>query len=158
MLCSRSCPGIWYLSYLGCSVSTASSLFCVQPFICTTSPCIFHFILESISWRAISLFLMSAWYATVWVKSDLFDLFLMKTRALAGGSDGKESDDGAGDLVWSLVWEDPLRRKWLSTPGFLDGEFHGQRSLAGYSPWGRKESDMTERLKLWRWLSISDDI
>ena len=31
-----------------------------------------------------------------------------------------------------------------STPVFLPGEFHGQRSLAGYSPWGRKESDMTE--------------
>ena len=30
----------------------------------------------------------------------------------------------------------------------LAGEFHGQRSLAGYSPWGFKESDMTERLTL----------
>ena len=33
------------------------------------------------------------------------------------------------------------------TPGFLPRESHGQRSLAGYSPRGRKESDMTERLK-----------
>ena len=31
---------------------------------------------------------------------------------------------------------------------FLPGEFHGQRSLAGYSPWGGKESDMTEQLTL----------
>ena len=30
------------------------------------------------------------------------------------------------------------------TPVFMPGEFHGQRSLAGYSPWGHKESDMTE--------------
>ena len=30
------------------------------------------------------------------------------------------------------------------TPVFLPGEFHGQRSLEGYSPWGHKESDMTE--------------
>ena len=30
----------------------------------------------------------------------------------------------------------------------LAGEFHGQRSLEGYSPWGHKESDMTERLTL----------
>ena len=30
------------------------------------------------------------------------------------------------------------RRKWQPTPGFLPGESHGQRSLAGYSPWGRK--------------------
>ena len=46
--------------------------------------------------------------------------------------------------VWFLDQEDPRRRK--STPVFLPREFHGQRSLAGYSPWGRKESDTTERL------------
>ena len=38
----------------------------------------------------------------------------------------------------------PWRRKWKHTPGFLPGESHGQRSLVGYSPWGPKESDMTE--------------
>ena len=32
------------------------------------------------------------------------------------------------------------------TPVFLPGEFHGQRSLEGYSPWGCKESDTTEQL------------
>ena len=48
--------------------------------------------------------------------------------------------------VRSLGWEDPRRRKWQPTPVFLPGEFYGQRSLAGYSPWGCKESDMTERL------------
>jgi len=37
-------------------------------------------------------------------------------------------------------------KKWQPTPLFLPGEFHGQRSLAGYSPWGHKELDMTERL------------
>ena len=43
----------------------------------------------------------------------------------------------------------PWRRKWQSIPVFLLGEIHGQkRSLAGYSPWGFKESDMTERLTL----------
>ena len=35
----------------------------------------------------------------------------------------------------------PWRRAWQSTPGFSPGESHGQRSLVGYSPWGRKESD-----------------
>ena len=40
----------------------------------------------------------------------------------------------------------PWRRDWLPTPVFLPGEFHGQRSMAGYSPWGRKELDMTEQL------------
>ena len=43
----------------------------------------------------------------------------------------------------------PWRREWLPTPVFLLGEFHGQRSLAGYSPWRRRESsDTTERLTL----------
>ena len=36
------------------------------------------------------------------------------------------------------------RRKWQPTPVFLPGEFHGQRSLVGCSPWGRTESDTTE--------------
>ena len=36
------------------------------------------------------------------------------------------------------------RMKWQPTPVFLAGKFHRQRSLAGYSPWGRKEPDMTE--------------
>ena len=40
----------------------------------------------------------------------------------------------------------PWRRAWQPTPVFLPGESHGRRSLAGYSPWGRTESDTTERL------------
>ena len=37
-------------------------------------------------------------------------------------------------------------RKWQPTPVCLPGKSHGQRSLVGNSPWGRKESDMTEQL------------
>ena len=48
--------------------------------------------------------------------------------------------------VPSLGWEDPLRRAWQPTPVFLPGESPGQRSLAGYSPYGCKESDTTEQL------------
>ena len=40
----------------------------------------------------------------------------------------------------------PWRTAWQPTAVFLPGEFHGQRSLAGYSLWGCKESDMTEQL------------
>ena len=47
--------------------------------------------------------------------------------------------------VRSLGQEDPLEKEMVI---FLPGEFHGQRSLAGYSPWGRKEPDKTERLTL----------
>ena len=40
------------------------------------------------------------------------------------------------------------RRKWQLTPVFLPGKSHGQRSLVGCSPWGRKESDTTEWLHI----------
>ena len=50
-----------------------------------------------------------------------------------GGSDGKESACNAVDP--GLI---PWRKKWKSTPLFLPGEFNGQRSLAGYSPWDCK--------------------
>ena len=42
----------------------------------------------------------------------------------------------------------PGEREWLPAPIFLPGELHGQRSLVGYSPWGCKESDITEQLTL----------
>ena len=45
--------------------------------------------------------------------------------------------------VRSLGWEDPLERERLPTPVFWPGEFRGQRSLAGYSPWDHKEWEMT---------------
>ena len=48
--------------------------------------------------------------------------------------------------VRSLGQEDPLQKEMASTPVFLPGESHGWRSLVGYSPWGPKESDKTERL------------
>ena len=43
-----------------------------------------------------------------------------------------------------LGQEDPLEKGMAPTPVFLPGEFHGQSSLVGYSPWDLKESDMTE--------------
>ena len=46
--------------------------------------------------------------------------------------------------VQSLGQEDPWRREWQPTPVFLPGESYGQRSLAGYSPRGRKELYVTE--------------
>ena len=47
--------------------------------------------------------------------------------------------------VRSLGW-DPLEKEMTIHPVLLPGKSHGQRSLVGYSPWGRKESDTTERL------------
>ena len=48
--------------------------------------------------------------------------------------------------VWSLCQEDPLEKEMATHSIFLTGELHGQRSLVGCSPWGRKESDMTKQL------------
>ena len=47
-------------------------------------------------------------------------------------------------LFFSFPLAPNWRGKWQPTPVFLPGKFHGQRSLAGYSPWGCKESDMTQ--------------
>ena len=50
--------------------------------------------------------------------------------------------------VQSLGWEDSWRREWQPTTVFLLGEFLGQRSLAGYSPWEHKKLDTTQQLSL----------
>ena len=63
-----------------------------------------------------------------------------------GGSGGKESACNVGDTFSPWVGKIPWRREWLPTPVFLSGKFHEQRSLAVYSIWGHKESDMTEWL------------
>ena len=49
---------------------------------------------------------------------------------------------------WILGGEDPLEKAQQPTPVFLPGEFHGQKSLAGYSSWNGKELDTTEQLTL----------
>ena len=64
----------------------------------------------------------------------------------SGGSVGKESACSARDVFDPWIRKIPWRRKWHSTLIFLPGESHGQRNLAGYSPWGCKELDTTEQL------------
>ena len=56
--------------------------------------------------------------------------------AKAGDAEDVGSIPESGKISW--------RREWQLTPVFLPREFHGQRSLVGYSPWGSKELDMTE--------------
>ena len=69
-------------------------------------------------------------------------------RGFPGSNGGKESTcqcrrrKRCGFNPW--VQKIPWRRKWLPTPVFLPGECHRERSLAGYSPQGREESDVTE--------------
>ena len=63
----------------------------------------------------------------------------MISMVFPGDSDSKEfflqcGTPGFDPWVRKIPWS----RKWQTTPVFLPGEFHGQRSLAGYSPWGIK--------------------
>ena len=60
-------------------------------------------------------------------------------KDVPGGSVVRMHLPNAGD-----VSSNPVRRKRQPTPILLPGKSHGQRSLAGYSPWGREESDTTE--------------
>ena len=60
--------------------------------------------------------------------------------AKAGDTEDVGSIPESGKIPW--------RREWQLTPVFLPREFHGQRSLAGYSSWGRKELDTI------KWLSM----
>ena len=69
-------------------------------------------------------------------------------HGLCGGSDGKETACNAGDPGLILGLGRYPRDTVQPTPVFLPGEFYGQRSLVGCSPWDHKESDMTEWLKL----------
>ena len=57
-----------------------------------------------------------------------------------------QSRSGRGCGFYPWVGKIPWRRKWQPAPVLLPGKSHGQRSLAGYSPWGRQESGTTERL------------
>ena len=62
---------------------------------------------------------------------------MVRLYILSGAQDTQVRSLGREDIPW--------RRKWQSTPVFLPGEFCGLKSLVGYSPRSRKESDMTER-------------
>ena len=83
----------------------------------------------------------------------------MECKFSPGGTSGKEPacqyrrHKICGFDPW--VGKIPWRRAWQPTPVFLPAEFHGQRSLAGYSQWGHKESDTTEQLTLSIWNIIN---
>ena len=70
-----------------------------------------------------------AWWATV--------------HRVTKSSDGKSLPALQETQVPYMGWITPWKRKWQPTPVFLPGDFHGQRSLVGYSPWGHKVLEMT---------------
>ena len=68
-----------------------------------------------------------------------------QTRGFSGGSDGNKSACNAGDLGSIPEPGRPLKKEMATHSSILAREFHGQRSLAGYSPQGPKESDLIEQ-------------
>ena len=83
------------------------------------------------------------WWSELEYKFDIYELFRYHTykKGFPHSSVSKESACNAGYLglipaleISPEVW----RRKWQSTPIFLRGESHGQKSLAGYSLWGHR--------------------
>ena len=77
--------------------------------------------------------------------SSSLSFFLSILKGFSGGARGKEPTHQCkrrGFSPW--VGKIPWRRAWQPSPVFLLGEPLRQRSLVGYSPWGHKESDMTE--------------
>ena len=83
-------------------------------------------------------------------ESSLFlDVKHFKILGYLGGAVVKNPPANAEDAkrCWFNPWlgKIPWRRIWQPAPIFLPGKFHGQRSLADYSPWGHKESDTTEQ-------------
>ena len=115
--------------------------------------CILGSLIEDQMTVCVDLFLLSllcsiGLYICLYASKIYFDYCIL---IFPHGSDGKESSCNAGDLgqifdPW--VREIPWRREWQLTPVLLPGESHGQRSVAGYSPWGCKGLDMTEWLTL----------
>ena len=88
-----------------------------------------------------------AWFlgqADPWIRNRLLTLVFL---GFPGDSDGKESVCNMGDH-WLDPWvgKIPWRIASQPSPVFLPGEFYGQRSLVGYSPWGHKELNTTEWL------------
>ena len=75
--------------------------------------------------------------------SGFFTTSITWVMGLPDSSDGKGFYSAGNSSLILGLGRFPLRREWQPTPVFLPGELHGQRSLAGYSLWYRKETDMT---------------
>ena len=101
-------------------------------------------------WRKILFEILYKNPLNLWSQA-VSSLYLLKSItvlwAFPNGSSHKGSVCNAGDVdSIPRLGRFPWGRKWQPTLVFLPGASHGQRSWAGYSPWGHKESDMKEHV------------
>ena len=82
----------------------------------------------------------------LWLPYEGYLCISLAPMGFPGSPDGKHLPRRQESQVWSWVRKISYRREWLPTLVFLPGEFHGQRSLADYSPWGHQKLDTTERI------------
>ena len=100
---------------------------------CTAEPLGKPFLpLQSINWRR------QCGKLCVMISSKLSAIY-QHTSLVAQMGMGKRLPTTQETWAWSLGWEDALEKAMAPTPVLLPGRSHGQRSLVGYSPWGRKE-------------------
>ena len=89
-------------------------------------------------------------------------LYKAQTGGFPGGANGKQHTCQCRRYkrCGSLCQEDPLEEGMATTPIFLPGESHGKRSLAGYSPRGPKESDITKATShnYYMWLALKSKV
>ena len=107
--------------FIVCMLCAQSCLTLCNPMDCSSVHGIFQ--ARTLQWFAISLLQLTNWF--------IYDLVDKIYEVV---------------LYLELSLRSYQRRQWHPTPVLLPGKSHGQRSLVGYSPWGRKELDTTERL------------
>ena len=120
------------------------------PILCDPMDCS----LPGSSFHGISQARVLKWVAIAFSNADSHRVLKTVNASIEYMSEDKASDKELASQCRSLrrcrfdpwVWKIPWRRAWQPTPVFVSGESHGQRSLVGYSPWGRKELGTTERL------------
>ena len=113
------------------------------------------------SLSALTRLCCAAQVRTPWGPSSLAGgafVFSQESGYFLGNCVNRAGQDKCALLSLSLFTFMHWRRKWQPTPAFLPGESHGRRSLVGCSPWGREESDTTERLHFHLSLSFIGEV
>ena len=100
---------------------------------------LFHQKGHTVTWVPVQKLSIEQVFLSIWLNN--VEFFFTKGRRLWGHTESDTTSDLAAAVYWkhicAWVGKIPWRRKWQTTPVFLPGKSLGQRSLAGYSPWGR---------------------